>query len=578
MEINNINPIELQPETNLGIKPEVNPPKNPSKKFLTIILIVLVLLLISSVSVAAYFYQVIKTKSFTTITPTPTLTNNSSETPFGSITWLSQPQKISPLTILNKTSDVDTESPEGTIFFTKINYYLVANFSDGSQLIDLFIPKGSSVEESSYSLIYRLVKSLDGKISILNSDDIYQIKDYLLPEISIIDLTIKELTPPEKITVNNNFFIKTYIDSKTFDTLSNPKLIGAMEFGDLYVAYTPKKDINDIYIQSFYLKLKDWTLYHYNSNYDFINDDRTTKIQWTDNSNIADQFEPKLFFDGCGSIVNGVDIIKNDSQLLDNKVAIASYNQKTIYQLKDANNAVVKNLYNSYKSSHEYNKSTNLLSLDDFINIKNHFLYQDSLGDWVIFVNKSYTVQAECGKPVIYLYPPKDTQISIRVGAKITKSEPIYPKNGWTVLAHPSGQLDYQNQRYNSLFWEGLGSGAYPNYRNIGTVVSQKELIPTIKNQLTQLGLNSKESVDFINFWQSKLPTTPFIRLTWLGTRDMDILAPLSVDPVPDTKIRIFLEFEGLQKHINLVPQKLSAPNRKGFTLIEWGGLLRVEN
>jgi hypothetical protein len=77
-----------------------------------------------------------------------------------------------------------------------------------------------------------------------------------------------------------------------------------------------------------------------------------------------------------------------------------------------------------------------------------------------------------------------------------------------------------------------------------------------------------------MEFWQPRLPKTPYVRLTWLNTEDMNKLAPLSVNPRPDTSIRIFLEFQGLEKPISLKTQKLTAPNREGFTLIEWGGLL----
>jgi hypothetical protein len=50
---------------------------------------------------------------------------------------------------------------------------------------------------------------------------------------------------------------------------------------------------------------------------------------------------------------------------------------------------------------------------------------------------------------------------------------------------------------------------------------------------------------------------------------------PLTITPTPDTQIRLFLDFEGLTTPIPLAPQMLSAPPRSGFTVVEWGGLLR---
>jgi hypothetical protein len=253
---------------------------------------------------------------------------------------------------------------------------------------------------------------------------------------------------------------------------------------------------------------------------------------------------------------------------------VANYGQKNIYQLKDSSNTIVKALYDSYKSGRDYPSAPPVVSFENFVQSKNHFLYQDFLSDWLIFVSQDYSPMAECGKPVIYLYPTKDTVTSVKVAADITKSEPTYPESGWTVLAHPDGQLEYQGITYPNLFWEGTGQGIYPDLKDLGFVVSQSNLIPTIKSHLLKLGLNSQESADFLEFWTDKLPSTPYVRLTWLGTADMNRLAPLDVSPRPDTSIRVFLDFEGLDKPTNLVPQKLTSLPRIGFTLVEWGGLL----
>ena len=583
MELNNINPVEPQIEANLEINSQPNIPKKiKTFPIVLVVGIIIGIILTASVASAFYFYQVAKTKSLISITPTPTPETNSSQvTQFGTITWLTQPQKVSSLPILKDTKDFDTESPEGILFFSKINFYLVANFSDGSQLIKITLPSGE--KDTNEFFTYHIVKHNDGKFSLVRSNyfdysddsDYYtdEFKKYLISSVESIDLNITGLNPPKTINYNDSFLKLDYFYYKSFETLSNPKLIKTTNDGDFYVVYSLKKNIEEVYTQSFYLKSKDGSLFTYSPNYDFINDDRTVKLQWNENPFSTDQFESRLFFNGCGAI-DGSDIIKNDSKLLENKVIVGSYNGKNVYQIKDINSHIVQNLYESYKSSHQYDTSYKLLNINDFSNIKNHFLYQDSFGDWVIFVNQSYTLQAECGKPVIYLYPTKETQVSVKVGAKITKSEPEYPTTGWTVVAKPNGELSYQNKIYPNLFWEGLGNGLYPNYRNRGIVVSQKDLISTVYKQLSQQGLNTQESADFMDFWQSKLPNTPYVRLTWLGTKDMDILAPLTVDPRPDTKIRIFLEFEGLQNPVKLIPQQLSAPKREGFTLIEWGGLL----
>ena len=47
---------------------------------------------------------------------------------------------------------------------------------------------------------------------------------------------------------------------------------------------------------------------------------------------------------------------------------------------------------------------------------------------------------------------------------------------------------------------------------------------------------------------------------------------PLIINPVPDTVIRIVMNFKGLDTPIKVEDQKLRTPERNGFTVVEWGG------
>ena len=48
--------------------------------------------------------------------------------------------------------------------------------------------------------------------------------------------------------------------------------------------------------------------------------------------------------------------------------------------------------------------------------------------------------------------------------------------------------------------------------------------------------------------------------------------AELQINPAPDTVIRVFMTFEASDYMIRILPQKLTAPERIGFTVVEWGG------
>ncbi|MFZ1458624.1 MAG: hypothetical protein WAT17_01975 [Candidatus Saccharimonadales bacterium] len=205
----------------------------------------------------------------------------------------------------------------------------------------------------------------------------------------------------------------------------------------------------------------------------------------------------------------------------------------------------------------------------------NHALMiiKNAAGENLVYVRDHYGLVGGCAKPVVYLYPTIARSVDVQVGADVSISDPIYPVGGWrSVWAEPSGKLAYQGGTYESLFWEGTGYGSYPGITS-GTVVKRADAEATIRRQLSEQGLNAKESADFMDFWAAKIPSKPYIRLTWLTTEQMDTLAPLRIVPRPDTVKRVFLDMDGYDTKISLPTQKLSSFTRRGFTVVEWGGL-----
>ena len=308
-----------------------------------------------------------------------------------------------------------------------------------------------------------------------------------------------------------------------------------------------------------------------------INDDHTLNAVWNDEKNKSltwTNYAP----DHCAVNPYGAGYYINDFDI-NNGIKLGKTNDgKIIYKIND--DSVLKVLY--LESNTLYDSKLEKFVEIHFDKYKEHLIsltYKDTLGNWRILLNRDYSSAGECGKPVIYLYPEKDTLVDVSVGAEITISEPLYPKGGWkNVYAKPNGQLTYYNQKYDSLFWEGLGHGSYPNLNNFGKVVKQKDLLKTIEKDLDAQGLNEKEITDFMEFWSNNLPKTPYVKVSWFTTEQMNKLAPLRVNPKPDTVIRVFLDARGLYEPVKLTPQKLTKTERIGFTLVEWGGYLKVKN
>lgn len=274
---------------------------------------------------------------------------------------------------------------------------------------------------------------------------------------------------------------------------------------------------------------------------------------------------------GCGS--TGYVVAKDTTGLM--QVGTSKSGQK-VYQLP-ADAALTKELYETdyNKGEGAENASLKNLTMQQFLDKHSFFLVENSFNEYVVFQRSDVFIRGGCGKPVVYLYPTVATNVSVKVGADVVKSDPFYTADGWqNVLAQPNGKLTYKGASYDSLFWEGYGQGTYPSITE-GTVVRTFDAASTIRTQLAQQGFIQKEIDDFMAYWQPKLPTTPYVRLTWFGTSTMNQLAPLAITPKPQTLIRTFLDFEGLQNPIQLPSQTFSTKARSGFTVTEWGGLLR---
>ncbi|MCC7522540.1 hypothetical protein IT407_01945 [Candidatus Uhrbacteria bacterium] len=204
-----------------------------------------------------------------------------------------------------------------------------------------------------------------------------------------------------------------------------------------------------------------------------------------------------------------------------------------------------------------------------------YFLWKDALGRYAVYTLSNLAPLAECGKPVIYLYPEEKTNVSVRLPSfiNVTVSEPTYPKQGWTTTAHPDGTLVMPDgSKYGSLFWEGTGV-SYKTPTE-GWLVKDGEQETFLKETLARLGLNETESKEFMEFWLPLMQDAPYYRVSFIVS-EWSKAAPLYVSPKPTTQIRIFMDWEKRSSPISIQAPKIETPKREGFTLVEWGGLLR---
>lgn len=182
---------------------------------------------------------------------------------------------------------------------------------------------------------------------------------------------------------------------------------------------------------------------------------------------------------------------------------------------------------------------------------------------------------AEMGKPVIYLYPEKTTEVYVNVEPTngITVSDPAL-NDGWNVEATPDGKITNlaDGKIYPYLFWEGYADNFITPAE--GFVVAKEDVSTFFDTKLSYLGLNGKEIADFKDYWVPKFDAKPYYFITFIDQKSIDTYAPLTVVPAPDSVIRVFFDYKGLDTNVSVTEQVLSKGARDGFTLVEWGGRL----
>lgn len=175
-------------------------------------------------------------------------------------------------------------------------------------------------------------------------------------------------------------------------------------------------------------------------------------------------------------------------------------------------------------------------------------------------------------KPVLYLYPEKETEVNVRLdyGGELTCTYPAYGEEGWTVTAAPGGTLkDKEGQTYNYLYWEGLSDGDYDFSR--GFCVPGADSASFLEDALARLGLTRREANEFLVYWLPRMEPNPYNLIAFQSAAYGDS-ARLTVTPEPDSILRVFMAWKPLEAPVALPAQDLPAFERAGFTVVEWGG------
>ncbi|WP_024858000.1 BspA family leucine-rich repeat surface protein [Ruminococcus albus] len=208
-------------------------------------------------------------------------------------------------------------------------------------------------------------------------------------------------------------------------------------------------------------------------------------------------------------------------------------------------------------------------------------LYRGQYG-WVQVENEYGDKQIEIprylypvvAKPVIYLYPEKETDVHVEVELTEADLATTYPKynNGWDVVAKPDGSLvnkvDGSHHRY--LFWDAVNCRTEFDFSK-GFCVAGSDTESFLKEKLSYMGLTEDEMNEFIVYWLPLMEHNKYNLISFQSEKYTDS-AKLNITPAPDSMLRVFMTYVPLEEAVDIEPQELSTFERNGFTVVEWGG------
>lgn len=180
-------------------------------------------------------------------------------------------------------------------------------------------------------------------------------------------------------------------------------------------------------------------------------------------------------------------------------------------------------------------------------------------------------------KPAVYLYPKSTSYVSVRINSSepLTYSNPTYPSSGWGVIANSNGEIFYQNKPYDYLYYETKVADEKLTNPSEGFVVEKGKLANLFSKILPKLGLNSRETEQFSDYWVRVLPSSPYYFVGIVPQENLSEFTSLDILPRPQTKIRVTLYFEPLEQKIDVAEPVIIMSYRTGFTVVEWGGIFK---
>jgi hypothetical protein len=205
-----------------------------------------------------------------------------------------------------------------------------------------------------------------------------------------------------------------------------------------------------------------------------------------------------------------------------------------------------------------------------------HPAFERTRGFWLDGAELRDTMSLEVvKKPALYLYPEKETTVEVRLGPKgrITRTIPRC-QGRWVVTVGKDGLID---RKYRYLFYEAELSSPIAQPEE-GWCLRRTDLRSRMGSLLARLGLNSREAGDFKAYWLKNLSGSRFWIVRLIRPEVVDDQLGLAIQPKPQSIMRVIFTFTPSANMAKLREPEITKFERKGFTAVEWGGILEGGN
>ncbi len=180
--------------------------------------------------------------------------------------------------------------------------------------------------------------------------------------------------------------------------------------------------------------------------------------------------------------------------------------------------------------------------------------------------------------PVLYLYPEKETTVTVQTHAPLTYTDPQTVNNTWVVTADPLGMISSDtNFRRPYLYYEYDKNDVSFTESKEGWIISKEKYESFIRETFANVvGLHEKETQTMINEIRNVLADTnasslPYLKVSVVPLGEVTTKLPLSISPEPKRIYRLHLGISLLEKKENSKEPTLQKIIRDGFTAVELG-------